>query len=323
MVQPDTVIAWHRRGVRCSWTWKSRRRTGRPAVPREVRDLIRTMSRANPRWGAPRLHGELLKLGIAVSQTTVSTYMDRRRSPPSQSWRTFLTNHVHTLVSADFFVVPTATFRLLFVFVILAHDRRRLVHVAITAHPTAAWTAQQLREAFPWNTAPRYLLHDRDGIYDEAFRDTVRRMGVTEVRTAPRSPWQNPFVERLRVTRRGPVSRLRRPAAQVGAKAVSLRQVLAGLFKVAEFGVQETALIVQEAIARLLLDGRVQVAYGLLRLAPAAGADRAVGGQQRVPGLAHQQVPGPPRDDQLAAPVERQVRQNVQEADEVAHVCPG
>ena len=145
IVQPETVIAWHRRGFRVWWTWKSRHRMGRPAVPADVRSLIRTMAQANPLWGAPRIHGELLKLGIDVSQATVAKYMRRRREPPSQTWQTFLRNHVDQIVAADLFVVPTATYRLLFVLVLLAHDRRRIRHVAVTAHPTAAWTAQQLR----------------------------------------------------------------------------------------------------------------------------------------------------------------------------------
>jgi hypothetical protein len=149
IVKPQTVIAWHRRGFRLFWTWKSRRRTGRPTVPSHVRALIRTMSEANRFWGAPRIHGELLKLGIDVCQATVAKYMARCRPPPSQTWRTFLANHVGQVMAADFFVVPAATCRLLFVLVILVHERRRVLHVAVTAHPTAAWTAQQLREAFP------------------------------------------------------------------------------------------------------------------------------------------------------------------------------
>ena len=151
IVKPDTVVAWHRHGVRLLWAWKSRRRNGQPPVPTDLRNLIRTMSKENSLWGAPRIHGELLKLGFAVSQATVAKYMARSTAPPSQSWRTFLANHVHQIAAADFFVVPTATCRLLFVLVILAHERRRIVHVAVTDHPTAAWTAQQLREAFPWN----------------------------------------------------------------------------------------------------------------------------------------------------------------------------
>ena len=177
IVKPETVIAWHRKGFRLYWSWKSRPRKGRPPVSTEVRELIRRMSVANPGWGAPRIHGELGKLGIQVSETTVAKYMLRHRNPPSQTWRTFLTNHIQDLVSADFFVVPTATFRLLFVFVILSHDRRRLVHFAVPSHPTAEWTAQQLLQAFPWDTAARYLLRDRDGNYGKVFRETAAGAG--------------------------------------------------------------------------------------------------------------------------------------------------
>jgi putative transposase len=197
IVKPETVIAWHRQGFRLYWRWKSRNRDGRPVVSGEVRDLIRKMSLANPLWGAPRIHGELLKLGIQVSQATVAKYMVHHRTPPSQTWRTFLANHTKILVSTDFFVVPTITFKVLFVFVILAHDRRRPVHFAVTSHPTAEWTAQQLLEAFPWDSAPRYLLRDRDGTYGERFCDTAKWMGIREVLTTPQSPWQNPYVERL------------------------------------------------------------------------------------------------------------------------------
>jgi len=198
VVKPETVIRWHRKGFKLYWTWKSRRRGhGRPAVSSEVRELIRKMSRANPLWGAPRIHGELQKLGIAISQAAVSKYMVRHRRPPSQTWRTFLDNHVGSLVSIDFFTVPTVTFKVLFVFVVLAHDRRRVVHFNVTDSPTAIWTAQQIVEAFPWDTAPRYLLRDRDGTYGLEFSDRVWSMGISEVKTAPRSPWHNPFVERL------------------------------------------------------------------------------------------------------------------------------
>jgi putative transposase len=197
IVKPETVIAWHRRGFRLYWTWKSRHREGRPTVSTEIRELIRRMSIANPRWGAPRIHGELLKLGIEVSQATVAKYMIRHRKPPSQTWRTFLKNHMKDMMSADFFVVPTISFRLLFVFVILSHDRRRPIHFAVTRNPTAEWTAQQLLEAFPWDSAPRYLLRDRDKIYGTVFCETARWMGIREVLTAPQSPWQNAYVERL------------------------------------------------------------------------------------------------------------------------------
>jgi putative transposase len=154
------------------------------------------MSRENPLWGAPRIHGELLKLGIDVGQASVAKYMMRREKPPSQTWRTFLKNHLHQIAAADFFVVPTATCRLLFVLVILAHERRRIVHVAVTDHPTAAWTAQQLREAFPWNEAPRYLFRDRDSAF-YAWTTTAAAIGIEEILTAPRSPWQNGYAERL------------------------------------------------------------------------------------------------------------------------------
>ena len=196
IVKPETVMAWHRRGFRFVWTWKSRRRTSRPTAPADLRALIRTMSQTNPLWGAPRIHGELLKLGMDVSQATVAKYMVRRRQPPSQTWRTFLGNHIGQVMAADFFVVPTATCRLLFVLVILAHERRRVVHVAVTDHPTAAWTAQQLREAFPWDRAPRYLIRDRDHAF-EGWTETAKTKGIDELLTAPRSPWQNAYAERF------------------------------------------------------------------------------------------------------------------------------
>ena len=198
IVTPETVIRWHRAAFRLFWTMKSRqKRRGRQPVAREVRDLIRRMSEENTSWGAPRIHGELLKLGITVSQASVSKYMVSHPRPPSQTWQTFLNNHVGSLASIDFFVVPTATFAVLFVFVVLRHERRRIVHFGVTAHPTAAWVAQQFREAFPWDTAPRYLIRDRDGAYGSDVCSTVMAMGIEEVVTAPRSPWQNPFVERV------------------------------------------------------------------------------------------------------------------------------
>lgn len=196
IVKPETVIAWHRRGFCAFWSWKSRRRLGRPAVAPDVRALIRSISDANPRWGAPRIHGELLKLGVDVSQATVAKYMVRSRRPPSQPWRTFLANHIGQIAAADFFVVPTATCRLLFVLVILTHERRRIVHVAVTEHPTAAWTIQQLREAFPWDQAPRFLVRDRDHAFD-GWADTAKAMGIDQILTTPRSPWQNGYVERF------------------------------------------------------------------------------------------------------------------------------
>ena len=198
LVQPETVVRWHRQGFKLYWRWKSRSRgEGRPAVPRDVRDLIRRMADANLLWGAPRIHGELLKLGIEISQAAVAKYMPRRRKPRSPTWRTFLENHIGQIVAVDFFTVPTATFRVLFVFVVLAHDRRRVLHFNVTEHPTAPWTGQQIRETFPWDTAPRFLLRDRDGIYGDDFVRVVRSMGIEHVLIAPRSPWQNPYAERV------------------------------------------------------------------------------------------------------------------------------
>jgi putative transposase len=197
LLKPETIIAWHRKGFRLYWNWKSRHLEGRPSASNEVRNLIRQMSLPNPRWGASRIHGELLKIGIEVSQATVAKYMARHRKPPSQMWRAFLNNHAKDLVSADFFVVPTIAFHLLFVFVILDHDRRRPVHFAVTSNPTTEWTARQLLEAFPWDNAPRYLLRDRDGAYGEKFCGTAKWMGIREVLTAPRSSWQNAYAERL------------------------------------------------------------------------------------------------------------------------------
>jgi len=198
MVPPETVVGWHRRGFRLFWTWRSRRkRCGRPRVSPEVRDLIRKMAEANPLWGAPRIHGELLKLGIEVSERSVSRLLPSRRNPASQTWKAFLSHHVQDLVSMDFFTVPTATFRVWFVLAVLAHPRRRVIHFNVTEHPTTGWTGQQMVEAFPEDTAPRYLLRDRDKIYGDEFRKRVRGMGITEVKIAPQSPWQSPFAERL------------------------------------------------------------------------------------------------------------------------------
>lgn len=182
---------------KCTRTrWKSRR-LGRPKIDPEIRNLIRHMCRANPLWGAPRIHGELLKLGIEVSEATVSKYMVKRRGPPSQTWRTFLENHAKELIALDLFTVPTATFRVLFVLVILSHHRRRILHFNVTQHPTARWTGQQLLEACGFNETPGYLVRDRDAIYGEEFRRQAEVLGIAEVRSAPRSPWQNPYAERV------------------------------------------------------------------------------------------------------------------------------
>ena len=197
--QPDTVIQWHRVGFRLFWRWKSRpRRVGRQAIGPGTINLIREMSGANPLWGAPRIHGELLKLGVALAQRTVAKYLVRR-SPRSlnQKWRTFLRNHLGQMVSVDFLAVPTLSFQVLYVFIVLSHDRRKVLHFNVVESPSAAWTAQQLREAFAFTSPPKYLLHDRDGIYGLQFQRCAEALGLEEIRTAPRSPWQSPYVERL------------------------------------------------------------------------------------------------------------------------------
>jgi putative transposase len=198
IVSPNTVLRWQRRRFREYWTHPSNRsRGGRPRVDAEIAALVRKMAAANPLWGAPRIHGELLKLGIQVAERTVSRLMPTRPPEPSQTWRAFLANHVRDLVSIDFLTVPTARLRVLFVLVVLAHHRRRAVHFNVTEHPTAQWTAQQIVDAFPDDSAPGYLLRDRDRVYGQQFRHRVKGMGIEEVLTAPHSPWQNPFAERL------------------------------------------------------------------------------------------------------------------------------
>jgi transposase InsO family protein len=197
VVKPQTVISWHRKGFKLYWTWKSRNKGGRPRVDVTIRRLIRQMANDNATWGAPRIHGELLKLGFDVSEPTVSRYMPRRRKPPSQTWRTFLLNHSKDLVSIDFFVVPTVTFRLLYVFVVLEHERRRVVHINVTDGPSARWTGQQIVNAFPYDSAPKYMIRDRDNIYGADCVRKVRAMHIEQVITAPRSPWQNPYCERV------------------------------------------------------------------------------------------------------------------------------
>ena len=197
VVKPETVIRWHRQVFRIYWRWKSRPKGGRPRVNTEVRSLIRRMCADNVSWGAPRIKAELALLGHDVSQATVAKYMRRRTRPPSQTWKTFLKNHAGDIVAIDFFVVPTVTFRLLYGFVVLRHERREIVHFDVTENPTAAWTARQLTEAVPWDEAPRYLLRDRDGIYGEEFTARVKATGLEDVVTARQSPRQNPYCERL------------------------------------------------------------------------------------------------------------------------------
>jgi transposase InsO family protein len=197
IVKPDTVVRWHRAGFRLYWRWKSRPCGGRPRVSLEIRELIREMSIANPLWGAPRIHGELLKLGIEIGQTSVAKYMARRRGLPSQGWKTFLRNHADGIAAMDLFVVPTISFRLLYGLLIMGHGRRQILWFGVTAHPTAEWIANQLTAACGWEQAPRYLIRDRDGAYSEVFIRRLRSMGIRDRPTSPRSPWQNGYAERL------------------------------------------------------------------------------------------------------------------------------
>ena len=197
IVHPDTVLRWQRQRFRKYWAELSRGRPGRPSTNVEIRQLIRTMAIQNPLWRAPRIHGELLKLGITISERTVSRILRTIERPPSQTWKTFLNNHVDELVSIDFFTVPTVTLRVLFVFVVLEHKRRRILHFGVTEHPTAEWAGQQIVEAFADRDAPQYLVRDRDGIYGIEFQHRLQSLEIKEVMTAPQSPWQNGFAERL------------------------------------------------------------------------------------------------------------------------------
>ena len=192
------MVRWHRLGFRLYWRWLSRpKRTGRPKVPLEVRELIRRISRDNSTWGVPRIRDELALLGIQVAESTIRKYRIRSKKPPSETWRSFLKNHVKDIAAIDFFTIPTVNFRVLYCFIVLRHDRRKLIHFNVTAHPTASWTAQQILEAFPFDEAPNYLIRDRDSIYGNHFLYRLKHMGIEEVIIAPRSPWQNPFVERV------------------------------------------------------------------------------------------------------------------------------
>ena len=197
IIRPETLVRWHRAGFRCYWRWKSRPQGGRPQIDTELRGLVRRMSVENPLWGAPRIHGELLKLGFEVAQSSVAKYMVKRRGPPSQGWRTFLHNHAPDIAAMDLFVVPTIGFDLLYAFVIVRLGRRDLVWINVTAYPTADWIARQITEAFPWNEAPRYMIRDRDRIYGTVVTRRLRAMGIRDEPAAPASPWQNGVVERL------------------------------------------------------------------------------------------------------------------------------
>jgi transposase InsO family protein len=197
IIQPATLVRWHRAGFRRYWRWKSRCLGGRPQIDADLRALIRRMSADNPLWGAPRIHGELLKLGFEVAQSSVAKYMTKRAGPPAQGWSTFLRNHAPNIAAMDLFVVPTIGFELLYAFVIVRLDRRNLVWVGVTTNPTAEWIVRQLTEAFPWDEAPRYLIRDRDRAYGAAVVRRVRAMGIRDKPIAPASPWQNGFAERL------------------------------------------------------------------------------------------------------------------------------
>ena len=197
IVRPETVVRWHHKGLASYWRWKSRSPGGRPRIAREVRELIRRMSFENSLWGATKIHGELLKLGIKVAQSTVSIYMVPRRDRPLQTWKTFLRNHMEGIASIDLFVVPTITFQQLFAFLVLDHERRRLLWFAVTRNPTAEWLARQITEAFPWDSVPKYLIRDNDRAFGVAFQARVRAMGIRDRPTSFRSPWQNGYVERL------------------------------------------------------------------------------------------------------------------------------
>jgi hypothetical protein len=197
IIRPETLVHWHRAGFRHYWRWKSRSPGGRPQIETDLRALIRRMNVENPLWGAPRIHGELLKLGFEVAQSSVAKYMVKRHGPPSQEWRTFLRNHAPDIAAMDLFVVPTIGFDLLHAFVIMRLDRRDLVWINVTANPTAGWVARQITEAFPWDGAPRYMIRDRDRIYGTVVTRRLRTMGIRDKPTAPASPWQNGFAERL------------------------------------------------------------------------------------------------------------------------------
>jgi hypothetical protein len=188
IIRPETLVRWHRAGFRSYWRWKSGPQGGRPQIHTDLRALIRRMSMENPLWGAPRIHGELLKLGFEVAQSSVAKYMVKRRGPPSQGWRSFLRNHAPDIAAMDLFVVPTIGFDLLYAFVIVRLDRRDLVWINVTANPTAEWVARQITEAFPWDEAPRYLIRDRDRIYDSVVTRRLRAMGIRHKPTAPASP---------------------------------------------------------------------------------------------------------------------------------------
>jgi putative transposase len=198
IIKPETVIRWHQEGFTLYWRWKSRSELGRPKIPQEQINLIKQIANENPLWGAPRIHGEMLKLGFNISESTVLRYLPKKpKRTTGQHWATFLKNHHAEIVSLDFFVVPTITFKLFHVLVFLSHNRRKIIHVNVTDHPTSAWAAQQSRNAFCDEETPRFLIRDRDKKFGDVFTQTVSALGIRPILTAYRSPWQNGYVERL------------------------------------------------------------------------------------------------------------------------------
>lgn len=202
IVQPETVLRWHRQGFKLFWRWKPRGKPGRPGIDPELRRWIRRLSKENPNWGVPRIKSELALLGYDVAESTVARYIVRHPKPPSQTWRTFLKNHAADIVACDFFTAYTVTFRIYYVFVMLRHSDRRILHFNVTQNPTTTWTMQQVREAFSFNSFPRYLLHDNGSMFSREFRETLKSLGIESVKTAYRSPWQNPYCERVQGTLR-------------------------------------------------------------------------------------------------------------------------
>ena len=197
IIRPETLVRWHRVGFRRYWRWKSRSQGGRPQIEADLRKLIRRMSIENPLWGAPRIHGELLKLGFELAQSSVAKYMVKHRGPPSPGWRTFLRNHAPEIAAMDLFVVPTIGFDMLYALVIVRLDRRDLVWINVTTNPTAEWVARQITEAFPWDGAPGYMIRDHDRIYGTVVTRRLCAMGIRDKPIAPASPWQNGVAERL------------------------------------------------------------------------------------------------------------------------------
>jgi len=202
IVNPETVLSWHRKGFKLFWRLKSRKKAGRPKIDAEIRQLIRKMSRENPKWGVPHIKSELALLGYDVAESTVAKYMFKHPKPPSQTWRTFLKNHTSDIVACDFLTAYTVTFHVYYVFVMLRHSDREILHFNVTQNPTMEWTFQQIREAFPFGKTPRYLLHNNGSVFSRRFRDKLKSLGIESVRTAYRSPWQNPYVERVNGTLR-------------------------------------------------------------------------------------------------------------------------